>query len=39
MSKTLKTVLIIVGIVLVLAAMLVTPYNTMWRVLINVVWT
>jgi LemA protein len=29
MSKTLKTVLIIVGIVLVLAAMLVTPYNTM----------
>ena len=29
MSKTLKTVLIIVGIVIVLAAMFVKPYNKM----------
>ena len=29
MSKTLKTILIIVGIVIVLAAMFVKPYNTM----------
>ncbi|MBO4370774.1 MAG: LemA family protein, partial [Paludibacteraceae bacterium] len=29
MSKALKTILIIVGIVIVLAAMLVKPYNTM----------